>query len=151
MNPHPDFETLEMPASCWLGDFHLNILTADDLEEDYAEVMRSAEVLRGIFGPVWPDGLTKSYDETDLHWHHREFTAKRSFAWVIRDTAALYIGCAYLSPDIGARGAGQATYWIVDRPDRLALLARFGALYTAWLEGLLPAAYRLNAQSNADL
>lgn len=151
MTPHPDFETLEFPTSFPLGAFQMDILTVDDLDEDFREVTRSADVLRGLFGPTWPDGLTRSYNATDLHWHHREFTAKRSFAWVIRDAETTYLGCAYFSPDMGKRGSGLATYWIVDRPDRRALLAEFGPLYTGWLTRKLPSDYKLRVQSNASL
>ncbi|MEM9780391.1 MAG: hypothetical protein AAF813_10750 [Pseudomonadota bacterium] len=151
MTPHPDFAALEIPTSLRLGSFALEMLTAADLEEDYAAVTGSSLVLQGVFGPVWPEGLTLAYNETDLHWHHREFTAKRSYAWVIRDAVGAYVGCAYLSPDLGARGAGQATYWMVDAPERLQWLADFGALYVGWLREALPEGYDFRVVSNAGL
>lgn len=151
MTPHPDFETLEVPASLTLGTYHLDVLTAADVDEDYKAVMRSQSVLQGIFDPVWPEGLTFNYDLTDLHWHHREFTAKRSFAWVIRDASGIYLGCAYLFPDIGARGKGHAPYWFADMPDRLTHLEAFAPLYKDWLAGLLPQPYTLSFSNNAGI
>jgi hypothetical protein len=148
MTPHPDFETREVPISVTLGAYHLDILTGADLEEDFDAVTRSKSVLRGLFGPTWPQGLTLENNLIDLHWHHREFTAKRSFAWVIRNAAGGYLGCAYLFPNIGGRGQAEAAYWMADTPDRLAYLAAFGSLYKDWLKGLLPASYALSLTNN---
>lgn len=151
MKPHPDFKALDVPMSITLGAYHLGVLTGEDVEEDFEAVTRSQSVLQGIFGPTWPEGLTLEDNLTDLHWHHREFTAKRSFAWVIRDGASAYLGCAYLSPDIGAIGSGEAAYWMADAPDRLTHLAAFGPLYENWLKEMLPPQYDLRLTSNADL
>ncbi len=125
------------------------MLTAYDLEEDYAAVMKSETVLKGLFGSDWPTGLTLEDDAMDLYWHQREFIAKRSFAWVIRTEEEGYIGCAYLYPDIGTCGSGTAVYWMIDAPARAVWLADFGPLYLEWLRRLLPAHYDLSAVSNA--
>ena len=148
MTPHPDFAGLDVPQIVHLGGFELAILTADDLEEDYGAIMSSAPVLKGLFGPDWPTGWPISEDETDLHWHHREFTAKRSFAWVIRREDSGYVGCAYLFPDIATTGAGEAVYWMIDTPDRMAHLDAFGPLYVEWLKALLPEGYALTVRRN---
>lgn len=151
MTPHPDFEALEVPASFMLGAYRLNMLTGADLAADYDAVTRSKSVLQGIFGPTWPEGLSLEGNLTDLHWHHREFTAKRSFAWVVRDAAGAYLGCAYISPVMGACGAAEAAYWMADAPARLAHLATFGPLYEAWVTALLPTPFLITFKSNADL
>lgn len=150
MRAHPDFDRLDIPQSVVIAGFSMDVLTAADLEEDYAGVMNSAGVLRGIFGPNWPDGLTKDYDETDLHWHHREFTAKRSFAWVLRKDG-VYVGCAYLNPDWLKPRSGEAVYWIIDHPERMTFLETFGAAYLEWLKGILPDDYVLHEKSNAAI
>lgn len=134
--------------SLTLGPYHLAILTGADVEMDFEAVTRSSAVLQGLFGPKWPEGLTLEDNLTDLHWHHREFTAKRSFAWVIRDAAGVYLGCAYLFPAIGTRGEGEAAYWMADTPERLAQLESFGLLYAAWLGNLLPPTYTLSFKHN---
>lgn len=148
MTPHPDFADLAVPQVHHLGPFEIAMLTVDDLDEDYAAIMSSTAVLQGLFGPDWPVGWTKAEDETDLHWHHREFTARRSFAWVIRTKEAGYIGCAYLFPDIATKGAGEAAYWMIDTPARIERLDHFGPLYVAWLTGLLPDGYTLRTRRN---
>jgi len=148
MTPHPDFETLEVPMSLTLGAYHLEILTGADVEVDFEAVTRSRSVLQGLFGPTWPEGLTLKDNLTDLHWHHREFTANRSFAWVIRDGEGHYLGCAYLFPSIGTRGTGEAAYWMADTAERLAHLAGFGPMYKTWLKDLLPPTYALSVKHN---
>lgn len=151
MTPHPDFAAVEFPLSLTLGAYQLEVLTGADVVEDFEAVTRSASVLKGLFGPEWPEGLTLEDNLTDLHWHHREFTSKRSFAWIIRDGAGTYLGCAYLFPDIGALGSGEAAYWMAASPDRLAHLDSFGPLYEAWLKSNLPPQYDLRLNSNAEL
>ena len=148
MTPHPDFADLDVPRIHKLHEFELAMLTADDLDEDYTAVMSSAAVLQGMFGPIWPEGLTRADDEVDLHWHHREFTASRSFAWVIRTQADGYIGCAYLFPDIATTGSGEAAYWMIDTPERTARLAAFGPKYMNWLASFLPDGYNLTVNKN---
>ncbi len=148
MTPHPDFADRDVPGQVALGPYRMAMLTAADVDEDFAAVTRSVPVLRGLFGGDWPEGLTLADDLTDLHWHHREFTARRSFAWIIRDADVRYMGCAYLYPEIGARGAGHTPYWFAEMPDRLAHLAAFGPLYRDWLGALLPPGYALRLSHN---
>ncbi len=148
MNPHPDFAGRDVPATLGLGPYHLTMLTGADVDEDFAAVMGSAAVLRGVFGTVWPDRLTRDDNLTDLHWHHREFTARRSFAWIIRDAAGVYLGCAYFYPDIATTGRGEAVFWFTDTPDRLAHIDAFGPLYRHWWGQLLPQGYDLRLSHN---
>lgn len=148
MTPHPDFADIDMPHTHGLGGFDMSILTAADLDEDYAAVMSSTSVLQGLFGPVWPAGLSREEDEIDLHWHHREFTARRSYAWVVRTNADGYVGCAYLFPDISKTGAAEAAYWMIDTPERMARLNAFGPKYLDWLASFLPNGYALTVNCN---
>lgn len=151
MTPHPDFANRDIPQHLDLGPYRLSILTGKDIDADYAAVTASAAVLCGMFAVGWPDDLTRDDDLTDLHWHHREFTARRSFAWIIRDGEGLYLGCAYLFPDIAARGRGEAPFWFTDTPHRQAQIAAFAPLYERWLHGVLPQGYDLRMKSNAAL
>ena len=151
MTPHPDFEGLDVQTSLILGAYHLVILTGADLEADFEAVTRSKSVLQGLFGANWPEGLSKQDNLTDLHWHHREFTAKRSFAWVIRNPSGYYLGCAYLFPGMGMSGCGEAVYWFADAPDRSAHLATFGQLYETWVKEFLPPPYVITFRNNGDL
>jgi hypothetical protein len=151
MTPHPDFAGLDVPEALPLGPYVLTMLTGADVVADFTAVTGSAAVLRGLFAPGWPDDLTFDDDLTDLHWHHREFTARRSFAWIIRDGAGAYLGCAYLFPDIATTRRGEAVFWFTDTPDRLSHIAAFGPLYHDWWAGRLPQGYDLRLSHNARL
>lgn len=146
MQPHPDFATIDLPRECNLGGFRLTPLSPDQVEEDYAAVMSSADVLRGFFGD-WPEGLTLEDDLVDLAWHEREFTTRRSFAWIIRDGDGHYLGCAYIFPAQGERGQADVATWIRDMPDRLSTQDLFNALFRKWLEEVLPSGISLSWSS----
>jgi RimJ/RimL family protein N-acetyltransferase len=146
MQPHPDFAAIDLPRECNLGGFRLTPLSPDQVEEDYAAVMSSADVLRGFFGD-WPEGLTLEDDLVDLAWHEREFTTRRSFAWIIRDGDGHYLGCAYIFPAPGERGRADVATWIRDMPDRLSTQDLFNALFRKWLEEVLPSGISLSWSS----
>jgi len=148
MQPHPDFADSTLPRNAGLGEFQLTPLSPPQVEEDYAAVMGSKRVLSRLFGDDWPSGLTLEENAIDMAWHDREFTAKRSFAWIVRDGAGAYLGCAYLYPEPGARGRGLVVSWMCDTPERLARLDRFNALFRAWLAPFLPEGYALDWVSN---
>lgn len=138
MEPHPDFAGRMLPRSADLGAFRLTPLVPEAAYDDFAAVTRSAGVLRRFFGSDWPVGLTLAENRLDLAWHEREFTLCRSFAWILRDADGDYLGCAYVFPEPGERGRGQVCLWLVDRPDRLALLRTFQPVLAAWLQPWLP-------------
>lgn len=146
MQPHPDCAAIDLPRECNLGGFRLTPLSPDQVEEDYAAVMSSADVLRGFFGD-WPEGLTLEDDLVDLAWHEREFTTRRSFAWIIRDGDGHYLGCAYIFPAPGERGRADVATWIRDMPDRLSTQDLFNALFRKWLEEVLPSGISLSWSS----
>lgn len=151
MQPHPDFADSDLPRSAVIGEFQLTPLSPAQVEEDFAAVTGSEQVLVGLSGDSWPRGLTLDDNRIDLAWHEREFTARRSFAWIIRDRPGGYLGCAYLYPDPGARGRGQVVTWIRDMPGRADHLNRFDPLFRAWLGPHLPDGYRLEWANNARL
>lgn len=143
MKPHPDFAGAQMPRSAALGPFRLAWLTAADAEEDFRVVMASAALIRGATGSDWPDGLTLAENWIDLAWHEREFTENRSFAWIIRRADRGYAGCAYLYPDIGARGGAEARWWLAAGPDRVEEARAFGPAFRAWLAQVAPSGVAL--------
>lgn len=116
MGPHPDFAESALPRSADLSSFLLTPLSPEQTEEDFEVVMSSAAVLN-VFGD-WPAGLTLEANRIDLAWHEREFTARRSFAWIVRSMDGAYLGCVYLYPEMGARGAAEVVSWIRDMPGR---------------------------------
>jgi hypothetical protein len=149
MGPHPDFAESDLPRHATLLDFRLTPLSGAEVDEDFAAIKRSQAVLKGLFGDdSWPTDITHTANLTDLHWHDREFTARRSFSWIIRDEAMAYIGCAYLLPTIGERGTGEIVTWLCDMPERVERLAAFNAAFEAWLAPYLPPGYAVSWTSN---
>lgn len=139
MRPHPDFADRVPPGEAELGDWRLTPLEPSVAEEDFAAVTSSCAVLQGFFGNDWPVGLTLEEDRIDLAWHAREFAFGRSFAWVLREAGGGYVGCVYVFPALGKTGAGEVFFWVVDRPDRRAVLAAVRPVLEAWLAPWLPA------------
>lgn len=150
MEPHPDFATLTLPRHFALGPYHLTPLTHACVDEDYAAVMSTAPLLNDYFGD-WPNGLTREENLIDLAWHDREFTTKRSFSWIIRDTAGTYMGCFYLSPLLGTRGQCKADMWLCDMSDRIGVARDLKSALTAWLADMIPAHIALNWATSPKL
>lgn len=95
-----------------LGEFTLRALTIADLDRDYAAVIESAADIKAANpGSTWPDGLTREKNLIDLAWHQREFEARRSFAWVIEDAGADYLGCLYVYPSIAGEQSADVVWW----------------------------------------
>ncbi len=133
MEPHPDFAGWTIPQEVTLGDFRLTMLTAADLDDDMAAIEESVAELDCVFGDAWPRGLTREADRADLDRHHREFTSHHAFAWVIRDHGGAYLGCAYVKPATGQRGAALAIHWM--RTTAAVRGQAFAALFHEWLRG----------------
>mgnify|MGYP006275731027 CR=1 FL=1 len=112
MRAHPDFADRAIPEFVELGPYRLTRLGMADLDEDFAAVTESAGILEGLFGDDWPRGLTREDDLLDLAWHEREFSLGRSFAWVIRDSAGAYLGCAYVFPPWDPTAPLEAYCWL---------------------------------------
>ncbi|MDJ1009262.1 MAG: hypothetical protein QNJ13_15710 [Paracoccaceae bacterium] len=148
MDPHPDFAETALPRSAQLPSFRLTPLGPEVAEEDYEAVMSSADVLRGVFGDDWPLGLTLADNRVDMGWHDREFTACRSFAWVVRSPGGEYLGCAYVYPAIGARGAADVVTWVRDVADRAEVMRAFNTEFADWLAPFVPAGVALTWRSS---
>ena len=130
---HPDFTDRTIARQIKLGEFQLTMLTAADLDDDMAAIEESAAALDGMFGNTWPRGMTRGVDLSDLERHHREFIDNIAFAWVVRDLAGAYVGCAYLRPEIGQRGAAMAAHWM--RSAAAGHGPAFAAVFHEWLRG----------------
>jgi hypothetical protein len=139
VEPHPDFARSDLPREADLGAIRLTPLAPEVAEEDFEVVTASADVLRGVFGDDWPLGLTLDENRIDMGWHAREFTARRSFAWVVRAPDWTYLGCAYLYPEIGRRGAARIVTWVRDMPDRDVVARTVNAAFAEWIAAYLPA------------
>ncbi len=137
MDPHPDFADVTLPRDFGQNGFQLTPLSPEFVDEDLAAVMASADLMDGIFGD-WPSGLTREANLVDLAWHEREFTARRSFSWIVRDDDRTYIGCFYLFPELGTRGQANAVFWLCDLPQRAAVAQNLKQVLTDWLARVLP-------------
>ena len=138
MDPHPDYTDTDLPRSFALGAYRMAPLSPEHVQEDFDAVHATAPLFDGIFGD-WPAGLTLADNLVDLSWHEREFTARRSFAWIIRDAEGLYLGCFYIYPAIGARGTAEAILWLCDMPDRRTVAQTLKTDLAAWMATALPA------------
>ncbi|MFK7746212.1 MAG: hypothetical protein AB8B47_14245 [Roseobacter sp.] len=137
MEPHPDFIHVDLPREFAIGAYHLAPLSPEFVKEDYDAVMASAPLLHDIFGD-WPTGLTVEDNAIDLAWHEREFTSRRSFSWILRNETAVYIGCFYVYPAIGARDQAKATLWLCDIAQRDTVARTLRQLLGTWLEANIP-------------
>lgn len=150
MEPHPDFADTELPREARLPSFLLTPLAPAVAEEDFEAVTSSLLVLKGVFGDDWPEGLTLEANRIDMGWHEREFTAKRSFAWVFRDHAEAYLGCAYIYPAIARRGSAQVITWVRDLTDRLGVIERFNGEFAEWIAPNMPKGVTLSWTSSPE-
>lgn len=137
MKPHPDFAGVDLPRYVSLGAYQLTPLTHACVDEDYEAVMATAPLFGDFFGD-WPDGLTREVNLIDLAWHDREFTTKRSFSWIIRDAASVYVGCFYLSPEPGMRGRASADLWLCDISGRAKVARHLKDALNLWLAEHVP-------------
>jgi len=133
MRPHPFFQKWEIPRNHEMGGFHLKSLSIAENERDYAAIMESVANIRSAAPQLtWPKGLTLERNLIDLAWHQKEFETRRSFAWIIEDSSAEYLGCAYVYPSIdGSRSADVAWWW---RHGFQAHHDEFEALFVGWLK-----------------
>ena len=134
MRCHPLIKGLAVPQQIALGPYYMEVLGPDCVEEDYQAVIESTDRLRGMMGGTWPDGLTLEDNHIDLCWHLREFEHNRSFAWIVRDSAGGYLGCAYVFPDFAGDGAAVAV-WMRSSCGPEEHEAAFCPLLLDWLEG----------------
>lgn len=144
MRAHPDFAGRTIPTLLALGNFRLRILTIADLAEDYKAVVESAADLKGVFEDgSWPEGLTREEDLVDLGWHQKEFSLKRSFAWIIADPENdAYLGCAYVFPPQDADSPAEAWFWFRTSVRPAVDEAGFRQAFETWLNGPVWPDYR---------
>ncbi|MCV6594029.1 MAG: hypothetical protein OIF48_13815 [Silicimonas sp.] len=149
MDPHPDFAEIDLPRCVDLGPFHLTPLSPDQVDVDLAVVLDTAPLLQGLFGD-WPAGLTREANLIDLAWHEREFTARRSFSWIIRREGGHYLGCFYLFPDLGTCGRARAVFWLRALPDRPGTARDLRHRLTGWLAVNLPPTLKLTWRTRPE-
>lgn len=74
-------------------------ISRTDVDADVDAINSSLKLIRGTRKDTWPlKPVDKSYSELNIAWHEREFRDGRSFAYVVYNDLAEYIGCFYLYP-----------------------------------------------------
>ena len=125
----------EVPENLQTEEFHLRVLTINDVVKDYDAVMSSVEHLKTIWpGGSWPEGLTLEQDLVDLGWHQKEFQLRRSFAYtVVTPTESNIMGCVYIYPSDKQGYDAEVYLWA--RQSELAggLEARLYAVICTWI------------------
>lgn len=117
-------------------DYHLRMLSIDDLEKDFEAVVESADRLHGLLDPNsrWPDGLTRQEDLIDLAWHQREFTIRHSFAYTVMSTdERRCLGCVYIFPSDRRGFDAMVFFWVRSGLDAEKRDAALGALLRTWI------------------
>ncbi len=109
-------DSVVVPSGIETADFHLRMLTVNDLVKDYDAVMSSVDHLRGVFGPNdrWPeDDLTIEQDLIDLGWHQQEFQNGSSFAFtVMNPSETRCLGCVYVYPSEKVGYDAMVILWV---------------------------------------
>ena len=89
----------DVPEGLETPRFRLRMLTVNDVDRDFEAVMASKEHLHDIWGPGWPEGLTREQNLIDLGWHQKEFQRRSSFAYtVVAPDESRVLGCVYIYP-----------------------------------------------------
>ncbi len=93
-------ETSTIPDRLVTNDFLIRMLSATDVELDYAAVMESKAFLRLWDQSSWPaDDFTLAGNLEDLQRHEREHINRESFTYtVMNPTETECLGCIYISP-----------------------------------------------------
>jgi hypothetical protein len=91
-------EGFDPPRRLTHEDIVATVLGREDLDDDVRGINASLELIRRTRGG-WPEEpVTPEFDYVDLVWHECEFREGFSFSYVVRDSDAGYLGCAYLYP-----------------------------------------------------
>lgn len=117
-------DTFNIPEEFVTPDFYFRPLRFSDIDEDYAAVMSSIDIInktRG-YGGGWPDpAMTREENHRDLGWHDKEFEDRSSFAYIAFSADKTeYLGCFYFYPP-GTRGtesgAGDVdvSFWVTQK------------------------------------
>lgn len=124
------------------GEWVFSQLVVEDIDEDYAVVMGSADRLRGMFDffPAWPDKkMTKAEDLSNLGWHQTEFEMRTSFAYKIQQVRKghrEYVGCAYVFPSNNPAFEVDAYLWVKSGYE-VSNSALFG-MFKQWIKDVWP-------------
>lgn len=102
-----------VPQGFGTEEFHLRMLSVNDVVKDFDAVMSSVEHCKTIWGGNWPEGLTLEQNLVDLGWHQKEFQTRRSFAYtVVNSKETMVLGCVYILPTTKKGFDAEVYLWI---------------------------------------
>lgn len=135
-------EGFQAPLELRYDDILAKPLTRADLEADLRAVNSSLEIIRQTRGGSWPAELvSEEFDYLDLAWHEREFRDSNSYAYVVYNDAAEYIGCFYLygmghrtplTEDLAGYQV-DASWWVTTEAYRKGYYKKLQAALGEWL------------------
>ena len=106
----------QVPLSFDTKYFHLEMLNANYVKEDYETIISNINHLKSVFGPHndWPwNNLTIDENHKDLEWHQNEFINRTSFAYAVKYSANNeYIGCVYIYPSFDPSYDAMVILWV---------------------------------------
>ncbi|MBS1719064.1 MAG: GNAT family N-acetyltransferase [Armatimonadetes bacterium] len=102
-----------VPATLKTNEFHLRMLTVNDVVKDFDAVITSVDHCKTIWGGKWPEGLTLEQNLIDLGWHQKEFQIRQSFAYtVVAPDESMVLGCVYINPTDKSGIDAEVYLWI---------------------------------------
>lgn len=127
------------PPPLKTDEFHLRMLTVNDVVKDFDAVMSSVAHCKTIWGGKWPEGLTLEQNLIDLGWHQKEFQTRRSFTYTVVDPAdSMVLGCVYIEPSSKAGFDAEVHLWIRESHLASGMESRLFEAVREWLTSAWP-------------
>ena len=106
-------DTFEVPPFLETNRFRLRMLSTDDVEQDYAAVIESRDLLHSM-GSSWPrEGFTVEENLADLERHQQEFLGRKAFAYtVVSLDESRVLGCVYIDPAESETVEANVLMWV---------------------------------------
>ncbi len=103
-----------VPAGLETAEFRLRMLSAADVDNDYAAVMESADLLHAIFGRDWPTAdFTRAENLRDLTEHEEGFLKREEFTYTVTSLdETTCLGCVYIYPPRGHPTDARVYMWV---------------------------------------
>jgi hypothetical protein len=128
-----------VPQTLQADEFHLRMLTVNDVVKDFDAVMSSVDHCKTIWGGKWPEGLTLEQNLIDLGWHQKEFQTRRSFTYtVLAPDETMVLGCVYILPTSKTGFDPEVYLWIRQSHLESGMEVRLYEAVKQWLISVWP-------------
>lgn len=108
-------EEFDVPARLDGPGFHLEPLSEDHNESDYAAWTSSMDHIRATPGFErwrWPRQMTLEENRADLRRHADDFSARRGFTYTVVSDQGETIGCVYIYPAKSGSHDAEVHSWV---------------------------------------